>query len=293
MVLPSCSSPLLMVCRWCRGERILRCSSSSRVKCEPCAVRYRRRVRRVFASGHRDSGPERLFLVTLTAPGERQHFLPNGQPCACTPPGGVDLAWWNPLMGTLWSEFMAYLRRLVHEDVQYAVGREVQKRGALHCHAIVRCRKDLTSPKRKRQLRRIAMRQLRGRPGFNFGHEVDVQPIEAEQAANYVVKYVTDEVHHDVDHALPWRKVDLDTGEVIPRRSRIPYRRWSASRSWGLTMRQVVEAQCRWVQSGGAGGAQPARRGAPEAPLDPKTERSTLPEGLGLQERVSVLSELS
>jgi hypothetical protein len=226
-------------------------------------MRYRRRVRRVFMGGHTDDAAERIFLLTLTAPGERQHFLPNGQPCECTPPGGVDLASWNPTCGRRWSEFVCYLRRAVNCDVQYAVGRECQERGALHLHAVIRCRKDLTRV--RGALRRIAVRKC------GFGHELDVQPVSSEAAARYVSKYVTEEVGQE--GVMPWFRVDRSTGEISERPA---YRKWSASRRWGLTMRQVREAQRTWwAQRTGADGGEPAVTAEPAAPLDSSPQHST------------------
>jgi hypothetical protein len=114
-----CQWPLWQRCTACAEVRTISCGRSSRRACEWCSARYRRRVRRVFASGHTDRPGERIFLLTLTAPGARAHGLPNGELCPCTPIGGVDLATWNATCGRRWSDFMLYLRRsMPGEDVQ-------------------------------------------------------------------------------------------------------------------------------------------------------------------------------
>lgn len=136
-----CERPELLRCVGCEAVRVKRCGRSSRVACVPCSESYRHRVRRVFQSGWRDDLPHhRVFLLTLTAPGDRAHTLngrPDGPPCPCTPPGGVHLAEWNGTSGARFNHLVTYLRRS-YGDLQYARAAEVQKRGALHFHVLLR-----------------------------------------------------------------------------------------------------------------------------------------------------------
>src|SRR5262245_48758880 len=86
-----CGRPYWLVCRGCGARVNRRCSRSSRAACEPCAETYRRNVRRVFLSGWSDKPLERVWVLTLTAPGSRAHRRGDGRWCGCTPAGGVHL----------------------------------------------------------------------------------------------------------------------------------------------------------------------------------------------------------
>ena len=132
-----CERPTRLVCVGCGAQLVRRCSRSSRVACVPCSETYRHRVRRVFESGWSDDPRARVFMLTLTAPGERVHRRPDGRKCPCTGPGGTNLAEWNATAGKRFNKAVTYLRRR-YGDVQYARAAEVQKRGALHFHVLVR-----------------------------------------------------------------------------------------------------------------------------------------------------------
>lgn len=225
--LPNCDRPRVLMSP--DYERVLtRCGASSRNKCVPCAQTYRQRVRRIFHSGWQDRPIDRVYLVTLTAPGESVHYLPNGEACPCTPDGGVSLARWNSELGQSWTHLLEYLRREFGE-IEYAKGTEPQVRGALHLHVLLRCNADLIA--RKVAVRRLAMR-------WGFGHSVDIKAVDSssKRAASYVAKYVSKSADEDI--AVPW--VDRQTGEIV---NGARCRRWTSSRSWGLTMRQLRQAQ--------------------------------------------------
>jgi hypothetical protein len=216
-----CDSPLQVVCRLgCGRADQWACAGHRESRCRPCAARYRRRVRAVAASGtNRLEGY--LYLLTLTAPGEREHYLPNGDTCPCTPPGGVDLHVWNTGHSARWNRVRTRLRQL-HPDLQFFRGVEVQKRGALHHHSMTWS----PTPLSLAEVRRLAV-------AAGYGHSVDLAPCVpgSRKAAYYVSKYVTKAC--DSRAEVPW--VDLVTGEVVEGR----YRTWSMSREWGQTMAQV------------------------------------------------------
>jgi hypothetical protein len=226
-----CLSPLRVVCKHCDYATAWACGGHRESRCRPCASRYRRRVRAVahsgFAPARRPSGY--LYLLTVTAPGAQQHSLPGGALCSCTPPGGVDLARWNASHSARWNRLRTAMRRDVPE-LQYFRGVEVQKRGALHDHAMVWSPVPLS----KTRLRSLAM-------AAGFGHELDLADCVpgSKKAAYYVSKYVTKAT--DSRDLVPWigQVIDYETGEVteglVPGR----YRTWSMSREWGLTMRDV------------------------------------------------------
>lgn len=218
-----CDSPLRAVCvSGCDRVTEWRCQGHRESRCRPCAARYRRRVRSVAHSGM--SRPEGyLYLLTLTAPGSKQHRMPSGDWCPCTPAGGVDLFVWNAGHSSRWNRLRTRLRQL-HPGLQFFRGVEVQQRGALHHHSMTWS----PTPLSLREVRRLAM--LAG-----YGHAVDLAECApgSRKAAYYVSKYVTKAC--DVRSAVPW--VDTATGEVVEGR----YRTWSMSAEWGLTMAQAKQ----------------------------------------------------
>lgn len=263
--LPNCERPTILLSPL--GEKVLtRCGASSRNKCQPCSQTYRQRVRRIFHSGWQDRPTDRVYLLTLTAPGESVHYLPNGEACPCTPDGGVSIARWNVEVGQAWTHLLEYLRREFGE-VEYAKGTEPQVRGALHLHVLVRCQADLIAG--KPTVRRLAIR-------WGFGHSVDIQAVDcsSKRAASYVAKYVSKTADESIN--VPW--VDRHTGEIV---NGARCRRWTSSRRWGLTMRQLRQAQADHARAAivcGVSRADDAGRGpcGGEADaLDPRTESYT------------------
>jgi len=227
-----CDSPLRAVCSDCDVSDTWACQSHRESRCAPCAERYRRRLARIAEAGSRVHA-DALAMLTLTAPGERLHRLPSGAPCPCTPAGGVDLAAWNASASKRWNHYLTLLRRLC-PGVQYLRAVEVQKRGALHLHVIVRVPRGSVLPT-LRELRQLAIR-------CGFGHELDRAWIEpgSKRHAYYVSKYVTKagDSREDVPWAVPVDVPSLTTGEMKRVVTSVPgrYRTWSSSRSWGLTM---------------------------------------------------------
>jgi hypothetical protein len=176
-----------------------------------------------------------MYLLTLTAPGRSEHSLPSGDICPCTPAGGVDLADWNASAAGRWNVLRGAIRRL-SPGLEYLRAVEVQKRGALHLHVIVWSPVALD----RAYLRRLAI-------GNGFGHELDLAPIVpgSRKHAYYVAKYVTKAC--DSRDEVPWRSdvVDRATGEIQRLHTFASYRTWSASRGWGLTMREVRQIASR------------------------------------------------
>jgi hypothetical protein len=246
-----CEDPYRIGCTFCELRRWVRCGGTRASRCEPCARVYRGRVGRVAGSGLLVA---RLgAFVTLTAPGSRPHRLPSGAVCRCTPPGGVDLARWNADAGPRFNRFMRDLRRLLDDDgLQYFRAVEVQRRGALHYHLLLRRDDGAPTVIPLRALRELALKH-------GFGHSVDAQPVQSGHAA-YVAKYVGKAA--DSRRDVPWRGsrwvvkrgfVDPLTGEILPdERRRVPswsptYRTWTASRRWGRSMAEVRAAQAHHV----------------------------------------------
>lgn len=223
-----CDQPL-RVDLSCGALEYWACANHRASKCIPCSWRYRRQLTRLAEAGTRDAAAGHFYLLTLTAPGDREHRMPSGDLCPCTPAGGTDLGLWNASAAARWNRLRTRLKA-AHPATRYLRAVEVQKRGALHLHVIV-WSPQLLDPV---ALRRLAIH-------YGFGHELDLAPIVpgSRKAAYYVAKYVTKAC--DERDSVPWRGpvLDRDTGELRIMHTAAAYRTWSASRDWGLTMKQL------------------------------------------------------
>jgi hypothetical protein len=179
--------------------------------------------------------PGGVHLLTLTAPGSHRHTYGPGRAwCPCTPAGGIDLARWNGEASRRWNDFVTDLRRRWRLRVSYFRGVELQERGAIHYHVIVR----VTGGRMPTlaQLRELAI-------AHGFGHALKVDALTGGQgrarAAGYVSKYVSKSSTER--RRAPY--VHRVTGEIGPGR----WRTWSASRDWGLTMGALRRSQAVWA----------------------------------------------
>jgi len=229
-----CDSPLRVVCRYCDVVGVWRCSNHRESRCKPCAGRYRRRVLKVADSGRRRWGsqPGFLYFLTLTAPGDdRMHRRqePDGSWVDCDCSVGADLAAWNASHSSRWNRLRTALRKQ-YPGLEFWRGIEVQRRGALHDHALVYSPVAVSEA----EVRRLA--RLAG-----FGHEMHMPPVKpgSRREAYYVAKYVAKACDSRSD--VPWlgERVDTRTGEVTVGEVEARYRTWSMSRQWGLTMADV------------------------------------------------------
>lgn len=241
-----CERPYRIACG-CGEVRWVQCATSDAEQCAPCGDRYRARVRHVARSGE-VYGRQGVFL-TLTAPSWVPHRIMFGRRvgpwCECTGGGCSDLAEWNATAGRRWNELITELRRL-YGDLEYFRAAEVQRRGALHVHVLIRRRDGSPLAIRADKLRRLAVR-------LGWGHSIDIQPVvEAHWA--YVAKYAAKASSDRI--IVPWRgvrkrqRVDRETGEVtrVEVESAYPsYRTWTSSRRWGDTMASVKAAQRHYL----------------------------------------------
>lgn len=149
------------------------------------------------------------------------------------------------------------VRRRVR-GLTYFKAAEVQRRGALHFHVMVKRLDGAPGRLSTSLLRRVAV-------AHGFGHSVDVQRLEPGHA-QYVAKYVAKAADERQD--VPWaaqgyerpvnpaHRVHRPSGEVMDRRTgellgpavpalvtQASYRTWSKARSWGRSMREVREDQ--------------------------------------------------
>lgn len=239
-----CARPKMMECTKCRAQIVAACDSASRSVCGPCSERYRHRVRRVFVSGFCDSAPGvRMFALTLTAPGNGQHVdKRTGRVCECTGPEGVHAGSWHAALPRAWSDFITDVRRHVGA-VEYGKTSELQRRGLIHLHTLVRSSCNLVASTEK--LRTLAI-------AHGFGHELELTECDV-RAAGYLTKYVTK--FADQRNEVEW--LDRATGEVV--RSRPRMRTWTASRHWGTTMAAVKLAQQMYARALAAATAEGAK----------------------------------
>ena len=210
---------------------------------------------------------KRVWLLTLTAPGEREHqrwtvrqeYIRGARRAACGCHVGVEMADWNPAASACWNRLSTALRDRGLE-FQYYRATEVQDgkrredgegRGALHHHVVIAA---ATIPP-ARVLQELAL-------SAGYGCVIDLRPVEdldhVDDVAGYVSKtlagYVSKSSGAGRD-GVPWRREfteDPVTGEVFdaPRRLHtVPtYKTHTQSRGWGCTVREVkavARAQAR------------------------------------------------
>jgi hypothetical protein len=249
--LGGCEAPVMLRCVKCERVEMVRCRATRDDRCGPCAERHRKDIARVFRSGVNSDRPSGFFFVTLTAPGA--DVLPwDTSRCGhlageCSGSDGckgerLPMGVWNGSAPQRWSWFVTEMRRQLKCDVQFAGSWETQSRGALHRHVL------MWAPGVTERRMRAAVRLCSARWGF--GRQIDVQAIAGSDArelarkAGYCAKYATKGGDLGVT-------VDVATGEMLEG----GYRRWSASRRWGTTMRCVRAERVAWSV---ANGTQPA-----------------------------------
>lgn len=243
-----CDKPMRVLCQSgsCAYATEWACGAGRSDRCRPCAARYRRRVATIAFSGVQTRlGTGYAFLLTTTAQSERgAHCMKKGcevldglcrhKLCRCTPVGGVDLADWNTACGKRWNTFRTRLKK-AYPSIEFFRGVEVQKRGALHLHVMIWCADDLMP----------ALNWIKGAAmDVGFGHSTDLRPCApgSRREAAYCAKYVTKSNGHR--DRCPWRQYvehpNRETGEILSGYSgRATYRTWSASRGYGVKMRDV------------------------------------------------------
>lgn len=256
---PKCWRKIRLACAACGLSVLQRCRAASAEKCAPCAETYRHSVRRIAQSGLlRCVEGGSIAMLTFTAPGDNAHNKRDGVRCECTPEGGVDLEEWNGRAVDRWND----LQRAIEREwgaFAYFKAVEVQNRGALHLHVLVRFRHRVVISVPR--LRQLAMRH-------GYGHSVDVRANINLAAAGYVAKYVSKSAAGRVH--VPYRH--RQTGRTGGR-----WRTWTASRNWGATMRAIRQAQAEWAAS--------AARGEAAAELAPGAEGALLIKEVSITQR--------
>jgi len=270
-----CWSPAKVVCVACRFSFTKKCGSARRTKCEPCSGRHRLNVAAVGRSGWLDHGAHRGAFVTLTAPGADvipwdRSRCSHGAEVRCGGGQGCvadadALALWHAGLPQRWSWFMTYLRRaLPHVDVQFFKTYELQQRGALHLHVMMRFAGPVSQRSFKAAVRGCARHSV-----VRFGRQCKVDFVDLSDGdsvarlAGYCAKYAS----KTSDQVPSVRTISHVTGEVRT----VSVRAWSASKSWGDTMRVLRARRFAWWLAQNAGG----RPLAADPALDPKSDRYT------------------
>lgn len=230
-----------------------RCGASKSSVCPECAELKRGDIAAVGRSGWIDAPTGRGYFVTLTAPGgdvlpwDRERCLHGSAvPCSgaigCVVEHGA-MARWHEGLGQRWSWFVTEVRRLTGLEVQFFKTFEVQKRGALHIHTMLRVEGVITDRRFRAAIKLAASR-------WGFGKQVDIKTVDladtetAAKVAGYCAKYASKSSDALVDvHRMDWH-----TGEFRP----VGLRSWSASRSWGDTMKSIKLRRCQWAATSGA-----------------------------------------
>jgi hypothetical protein len=270
---PDCARPFRLACSvpGCPAYLVISCDASDDRKCAPCAKRYRGRVQHIAESVLDLLADGDGLFITTTPPGDRQHG-PKGNPCPCTPAGGVELDRWNAQQGRRVNSFRTQLRRLLARqgvEVDYFRCVETQDghrradgvgRMGLQDHWVlsVRAGRLVMTKSLERKIKALAVR-------CGYGHHCKVDPIRGRGAARKVARYVSKYVAKAVSSRdeVPWRRpfglvevedpaVDYETGVLDVRHDIRPtgprtYRTWTKSRAWGSDMVTVRAVQRGWA----------------------------------------------
>lgn len=211
-----------------------RCQSTRESKCLFCSRIHRENLRAVASSGFGSTEQDKLLwtdFFTMTAPGIDQfpwvhhrkigeHICSGKNGCR---PDEFAVAMWNEKAKQNWNWLMTALERRFRRKFQYFKSWELQERGLLHLHAICR-HPGVSHSDFETALREIAEE-------WGFGEQIDAQEVTSATKSRtqaYLTKYVT----KGSSRALGF---DYETGELREAR----YRPWSASRNWGLSMREA------------------------------------------------------
>jgi hypothetical protein len=159
----------------------------------------------------------------------------------------VDLARWNESVTKRVNRLLSAVKRgeaspkvrgrRASVEFEYFQAREVQRRGALHVHVVLIPVADKPLQLDGKLLRELAM-------SHGFGHSVDLRRIGTSKhggskahspgrVGGYLAKYVTKAA--DLRAAMPWANPAYG-------RRQAPFRTWTRSLGWGVTMRDVREA---------------------------------------------------
>lgn len=215
---------------------VVRCNSTRERMCLFCAGIHRKNLRTVVSSGlpWLDSDkPLWTSFVTITAPGVDRlpwakelcvvmsdHVCSGNLGCRSDP---WSTALWNLETKTTWNHFVTELERELGIDVPYWKSWELQKRGALHLHALMR-HEGISKADFEVAVREIAS-------VWGFGEQIVIKAVTQANRAEFGV-YVTVYVTKGSDLGLTFNEL---TGEL----KQGGYRPWSASRDWGLSMADV------------------------------------------------------
>jgi hypothetical protein len=227
-----CDRPLRVVCRQpeCGHVEQWACGCSSEARCTPCSERTRKHYARVIETGLSDA-PGFAYFLTLTAPSPDPHRqwvqgrVSHRPDCSCWDTG-MTLGQWNRQESACWNRLRTALARTAG-SLAYAGAVEVQKRGALHRHVVIRT----PGPLLPREVQALAL-------AAGYGCVLDLQEIgSAAGMGRYLSKYVTKGADRD---QAPWEdvRVNHSTGEITVHTTPT-YRLRSQSQSWGCTMRDV------------------------------------------------------
>ena len=183
----------------------------------------------------------------MTAPGEAEHLQwvigwdgKTPRPvCGCERHLEDGLGRWNSSASKRWNRLRGGLKRR-HPEMAYWRGVEIQDgkrckkgcegRGAIHYHSLIWSATPLDP---------VEVQALAMRAGFGCVMDLRLMKRGDTRAAGYASKYVSKST--DQRGQVPWETLNVRTGELVEVKD-APYRVWSCSRDWGLTMKVIDQA---------------------------------------------------
>jgi hypothetical protein len=276
----TCERPRRIHCHGCRSWVSVRCNSGSRARCGPCSTLKRGDISAVCRSGWVGQlAASCLVFLTLTAPGAdvlewdvaKCMHEPSRRPCSgrrgCVATAD-SLARWNTGLAKRWSYFRMVVKRHLPAgaDMTMCKSWELQKRGALHVHAMLRF-EGCTFAEAE-----AALEWYRAHYGWGTEMKVDPVPVRDERQiarrAGYIAKYCS-KGYDDLQDVPTIVNGLVQCCRMSP---------FSKSRGWGLTLAECYHRRVDWWASAGVRLAPASSAPAPPAAagrLDPYTESST------------------
>jgi hypothetical protein len=172
----------------------------------------------------------------------------------------VTAAAWHADIGQRWSWLVTELRRQLGPGVrvEFVKTWELQQRGVLHAHVLMRV-EGVVSDRRVR----AALKLARMRWGFGKQTKVETVDLSNSEAVARVSGYLAKYVSKNADVLPGVQRLDRETGEM----QYGAVRPWSASRSWGDTMRSIRERRAVFAQERAAASGAVSVGGAPAQPI--------------------------
>lgn len=289
----ACQFPRAFDCVHCAARKWAQCYSWD---CEHCGPVRKGDMKALFRSGVTGEGS--TFFCTLTAPGVRgsasgdyrmrwdTSVCSHGPEVQCSGAHGCvvmadDAALWHWGLRHRWSYFGQFMRRWFGLEVEAVGVWEMQKRGVMHRHVLVRVDGLVSEDEMRAALVAYCRVHQFGVPTIHNdpnGRAVQLLTGDARETAlraGYLAKYLAKTAGFLRSIATGF---DADLDGNIARVHYCRWRGWSATAHWGERLKYLRMRRVAWFSASASGGLGMGAGGpdpGPDRGLDLYTEIST------------------